>query len=143
MPRNREQTMKATAGVYAVLLFGSLLLGSSGCAFLAGAAAGAATYAYVEGASRAAYPVGFDRTWQEAQAMVEAQGVAVKEQYRENGNATIKGLLADGKDVTVSLDAEGPEVTNVAIRVGTVPDQEAAENLQRALARRLGVKLPT
>jgi hypothetical protein len=68
--------------------------------------------------------------------------VDVAEQSRENGKGTIKGKLTGGKDVTVNLAAENPQVTNVSIRVGVVPDREAAEDLQRALARRVGVKLP-
>jgi hypothetical protein len=134
--------MKVTADIFKALFLGYLLLGISGCAFLAGAAAGAATYVYVEGNSKAVYPVPFDRMWKETQAMVKAKGVDVAEQSRENGKGTIKGKLAGGKDVTVNLAAENPQVTNVSIRVGVVPDREAAEDLQRALARRVGVKLP-
>jgi hypothetical protein len=79
--------------------------------------------------------------WSETRAMVKAQGVSVTEQSREDGKGTITGKMADGKDVTVSLDAENPDVTAVSIRVGTIPDRKTAEDLQRALARRVGVRL--
>jgi hypothetical protein len=107
-----------------------------------GAAAGVGTYAYVEGASKAVYPITFDRMWGETLAMLEDQQVGIVETSREEGKGTIKGKTVDAKDVTVNLSVQGTENTSVAIRVGLVPDRQAAEDLQRALAHRVGVELP-
>lgn len=137
--------MKLSARIIQVSLWGLMLFGLWGCvaaALVVGAGAGAGTYAYVEGASQAVYPLPFDRMWSETMGLFKNQQIGIIEQSRNEGEGTIKGRRADGKDVTADLSVQGTQNTKVSIRVGLIPDRTAAENLQRALARRVNVSLP-
>jgi hypothetical protein len=137
--------MKRSTCIIEVSLWGFLLLGLWGCvpaALVVGAGAGAGTYAYIEGASQAVYPHPFDRMWSETLGLFKNQQIGIIEQSRKEGEGTIKGRRADGKDVTADLSVQGTENTKVSIRVGLIPDRGAAENLQRTLAHRTKVSLP-
>lgn len=137
--------MKLSARIIQVSLWGLMLFGLWGCvaaALVVGAGAGAGTYAYVEGASQAVYPLPFDRMWSETMGLFKNQQIGIIEQSRNEGEGTIKGRRADGKDVTADLSVQGTQNTKVSIRVGLIPGRTAAENLQRALARRVNVSLP-
>lgn len=137
--------MKLSARIIQVSLWGLMLFGLWGCvaaALVVGAGAGAGTYAYIEGASQAVYPLPFDRMWSETMGLFKNQQIGIIEQSRNEGEGTIKGRRADGKNVTADLSVQGTQNTKVSIRVGLIPDRTAAENLQRALARRVNVSLP-
>ncbi len=137
--------MKLPASISKVPLGCLLLIGLSGCvpaALVVGAGTGAGTYAYVEGASRAVYPVPFETMWVETQALLEQENVGITEKSREEGKGSIKGKTVGDKDVTVDLSVRGARNTEVDIRVGLVPDEAAAERLQRALTSRVGVTFP-
>lgn len=137
--------MRLSTSISKVLLCCLLLIGLSGCvpaALVVGAGAGAGTYGYVEGAARAVYPVPFETMWIETQAMLEQENVGITKKSRTEGQGTIKGRTVGDKDVTVDLSVRGAKSTGVNIRVGLIPDEAAAERLQRTLARRVGVTLP-
>ena len=121
-----------------------LLIGLGGCVpaalVVGGAGAGAGTYAYVEGTATAVYPAPFETVWVETQALLEQENIGIIEKSRQEGKGTIKGKTVDNRDVTVDLAVRGTRSTRVNIRVGLVPDEDAAERLQRALARRVDVR---
>ena len=137
--------MRWSTSIIQVSLWSLMFFGLWGCvpaALVVGAGAGAGTYAYIEGASQAVYPLPFDRMWSETLGLFKNQQIGIIEQSREEGEGTIKGRRAGGKDVTADLSVRGTQNTKVSIRVGLIPDRAAAENLQRALARRVNVNLP-
>lgn len=72
--------------------------------------------------------------------MLKQQNVRIQETRKNEGQ--VNGQLVDSTEVVMTLATQGVDNTAVSIRVGKIPDQAAAENLQRALAKRLDVNLP-
>jgi hypothetical protein len=140
----KEKAMKQSTSIIKIPLWSFIFLGLWGCvpaALVVGAGAGAGTYAYIEGASQAVYPIPFDQMWEETLNLLKEQQIGVIEQSRKEGEGTIKARRADSTNVAVDLSVQGTQNTKVAIRIGLIPERTAAETLQRALARRVKVNL--
>ncbi|MFH0962653.1 MAG: DUF3568 family protein [Planctomycetota bacterium] len=118
----------------AAILLGILAL-VTGCAVAAGAAVGAAGYAWVKGELKRSYPV----SREEARAAVVAalrddMGFVIS---LDSANK-VKAKMPDDKTVEVKLSYGGPKVTTVSVRVGIMGDRTISEMIFKNISKRLG-----
>src|SRR5262249_12034346 len=96
------------------LLLMALALPSSGClaaAITAGAVgAGAAGYAYYQGAVPRDYSAGMDQTWNATQSALADLGMPVVAAQRDDGGATIESRTGDGSKISISLEPRAARV---------------------------------
>ena len=98
----------------------------SGCvaaAVVVGAAAGAATYAYVDGELKSTFDADLDRTWKAAQRAVTDLEFAVKDSAKDATSARLTARKADGREVSIKVERETDKATKVRVRVGTFGDE--------------------
>src|SRR5262249_52444052 len=85
---------------FCTLLFLPVMLLGSGCiaaAVTAGVVgAGAAGYAYYQGAVPRDFPAGMDQAWSGTQLALTDLGMTVTSAQRDNDSATIESLTGDG-----------------------------------------------
>jgi len=113
-----------------------LLLGLAACAPNYSAPLRPGTEAPRSGVSTAVYPLPFETMWDETTTLLRDQGIAITGQLKEEGRGTLKGRTVEQQEVTAELLSHGANDTAVTTQVGPVADREAANVLQRAIARR-------
>ncbi len=118
-----------------------LILGLVGCAPKYPGPLGFGTETPLSGVSAAVYPLPFETMWNETRTLFRYQRIAITGQLREEGRGTLKGKTVDQQEVTVELFSHGANDTAVITQVGSIPDREAANTLQRVIARRVYVVL--
>jgi hypothetical protein len=117
-----------------------LLLLVTGCAaVVVGAAAGAGVYTWMEGELIRSYQSDFDQTAAAAAAALTAMDIPVYETRRNSLTTTLTGEVYNGKPVTVTLQRQAGNITEVAVRSGYVGywDRGHAERIHAAIAERL------
>jgi hypothetical protein len=125
----------------APLALGALLAGASGCIwFLAGAAAGAGTVAWVEGKLVKKYDAPAGKVGLAASAAVKDLHFAVESDVHDAAATRIKAERADGKSVTVDVDRVSDNQCEVAVRVGLLGNDDSALQIMNAIDARLGAK---
>ncbi len=113
-----------------------VILGLVGCTPKYSVPVGSGTEGPMSGPSTAVYPLPFETMWDETTTLLRDQRIAVTGQLKEEGRGTFKGKTVEQQDVTVELLSHGANDTAVTTQVGPVTDREAANVLQRAIARR-------
>lgn len=113
-----------------------LILGLLGCAPKYSAPLGLGTEAPMGEVSMEVYPLPFETMWGETTTLLRDQRMAITEQLKEEGRGTLKGKTVEQQEVTVELSSHGANDTAVTTQVGPVADREAANVLQKAIARR-------
>jgi hypothetical protein len=121
------------------LALAMLVLPQTGCiaAAVTGAVvgAGAAGYAYYQGAVPRDYPAGMDLTWAAAQQAVVDLGMPLEKATRDNDGGTIETKTGDGDKVQIHVEPRAARVpadgqwSNVAVRVGIFGDSKLSERL--------------
>lgn len=112
----------------------------SGCAPMlvgAGAAGGAAGYAYVQGELVREYPVPLDPVWDASVATLKDFNVIITSMKRDRLGGRIAGRRADETPVEMVLESRAPRVTAVRIRVGVLGDRTMSERLEQGIVARL------
>lgn len=112
-------------------------LGLFGCAPKDSGPLGLGTEAPMSGVSTAVYPLSLETMWKETNTLFRDQRIAITGQRKEEGRGTLKGKTVDQQEVTVELVSHGGNDTAVTTQVGARPDREAANALQRVIARRV------
>ncbi len=116
----------------------------SGCvaAALTGVAAGAAvagTAVYEDGKQTTVHQASLDRTWNATLATVRQMNWQVEKQNKTAQGGTLEAKRADGTPITITEEPiNGNKETRVIVRVGTMGDQAASEDIQRRISSRLG-----
>ncbi len=123
-----------------ILLLALLLAGASGCAvvLVGGAvAAGAGSYAYVNGESKETEAASLERTWNAALATLKEMQFQITNQAKDafSGEATARS--AEDKKVVVSLKRLSESTTEVRVRIGTFGD----EAMSRMIIEKIRAKL--
>jgi len=117
---------------------------AGGCALgvlAAAGAAGAGTYAYVEGKSSQTFHGSYDQVYNSTVNAVRGLNMqVVKEQRDPVAGGGIDARTADNKDVTISFKPIDSTSTQVTVRVGKLPDEAAnkrvLDRIQTTLASR-------
>lgn len=120
------------------LAVSAALIGLAGClAVAAGAAAGAGTYAYVNGEMTTREDASLDRVWIAARGAVEDLQLITKDETKDELQAKISAERADGTSVTIKLDSEGADVTKIGVRVGVFGDRSQSRVILDKIRERL------
>jgi len=122
------------------LLLGILLIGgTSGCALglVAGAAAGAAGYAYYHGELRSTENVALPKLWKAVQQMAKDAKLHVTQQVQDRFSAVLKAERADGTPITITLKRLSSQSTELRIRVGRFGNEEEAIRVRDMILRYL------
>jgi len=117
-----------------VLLLGGLL---SGCWFVAGAAAGAAGYAWYKGELRRSYGRSIDEAHNASLAVLKRD---LKFVITEDTPNRIKAKMPDGREVAVRLKYLGEKATEVGVKVGLLGDRSISELVLSKISSHLGEK---
>ena len=130
---------KRTIRCLSCLALAMVVLPQTGCiaAAVTGAVvgAGAAGYAYYQGAVLRDYPASMDLTWTAAQQAVVDLGMPLEKAVRDNDGGTIETKTGDGDKVQVHLEPRAARVpadgqwTNVSVRVALFGDGKLSERL--------------
>lgn len=129
-------------GIWIILLL-FIATGGTGCAFFvaagAGAAVGVGAAEYIGGELKQAYAAPMERTWDASIAAADELKVKTTEKSIDNldQNRVIKGKTEDGKDLQVSLEKLGKDVTMVKVRIGLFGDERASRNIHETIAKKL------
>lgn len=123
-----------------LLCFSLVVALFSGCVMapiLAGGAIGGAFTVYVQGDLKTKESASFDRVWLSVVETVEDQEYQIVEKVSAGGEAIIRADLPNGKELTVKVSADRPEVTDISIRVGFWGDREESRRLLRMIVEKL------
>jgi hypothetical protein len=130
---------KSVRRCLACLAVAALALPNTGCiaAAVTGAVvgAGAAGYAYYQGAVPRDYPANIDLTWAAAQQAVTDLGMPLDLVVRDNDGGTIETRTGDGDKVQMRVEPRTSRVqadgqwTNVSVRVAWFGDSKVSDRL--------------
>lgn len=107
----------------AALAFSSIVAASGCLAVAAGAAAGAGTYAYMQGEMNTTMEAPLDRVWAATQRAVEQLQFDIESDAIDalQGRMTVR--RADGTRIRIRLEQETGSLTDVSVRVGVFGDE--------------------
>jgi len=115
----------------AVLLAGALMFGGGCALFLIGgaAAAGAGTYAYVNGELKETEGAAYDTVYNATLAAMNDLQYAVVSKEKDAINATINARTSGDKKIEIKLVKQSATVTEIHIRVGTFGDEALSRQI--------------
>jgi hypothetical protein len=114
------------------------LLMQTGCLLVvAGAAAGAGTYAYVDGELKASQPESLDKTWAATQSAVKDLKFSVTKTAKDAVSAHLTAKTAEDKTVDISLKRIADDTTEIRIRVGAFGDKSLSDLILEKIRSRL------
>lgn len=121
------------------LVVAPLLTGCAGAALLgAGAAAGAGTYAYMEGEASRAMNGGFEQVWNSTLSATRQMNLQVLNTQRDALGGTIEAKsTADGDNVTIKVEPVDSDTTRVKVRVGVLGDEEESRRILQQIETRV------
>jgi hypothetical protein len=117
-----------------ICMLGMSLLINNGCPAVligAGGAAGAGTYAYVDGEFRSTEQVSLERAWEATKRAVNDLGFTVTRKEKDAYNSEFQ-LIAYGtgeKKVVVKLEKQSRFLTEIGIRVGMFGDESLSRSI--------------
>jgi hypothetical protein len=127
----------------------ALTVPNSGClaAAITGAAvgAGAAGFAYHQGAVPRDFPATMDQTWSATQLALADLGMPIVSAERDNDGATIESKTGDGQTIKISLEPRAARVpadgqwTHITVRVAWFGDGPLSERVLNQIDARLGL----
>ena len=106
-----------------------LLLGIYGCVPLlvaGGVAGGAGTQTWLSGKLVQDVDAPFEKTMQAAESALGALNLGITSEVKKAKIAQIKSNYIDGETIWIDIHKISHSTCRVAVRVGAVPDQEAA-----------------
>jgi len=107
-----------------ILSLGVIVLTSSGCFLLIGAAAGAGGYAYVKGTMQNTVYSTVREIHPASLKALEELGIFITDDELNVHSAKVEGEYADGKKVIVDIEALTERASKIKVRVGTLGDKE-------------------
>jgi hypothetical protein len=112
---------------------------TTGCAAaLLGAAAGAGTYAYMQGEASQTYPGGFDQVWNASLNAMRDMNFEVVDTTRDSLGGEIKARRPVNNDeVTLKVEPVGSDSTRVKVRVGVMGDEDESKRIQQRISTTL------
>ncbi len=121
-----------------VILIGSLAVSCGGCVWLAvGAVAGAGTYAWMHGVLQKDFMVSAQELQAATRRAFNDLDMTITEQTEDRLSAVYKAALADGENVSLTIEALTERSARIRIRVGMFGDEVKSEMILSALEQRL------
>src|SRR3989338_1696309 len=119
----------------AFLLFGAVI-SQGGCVpLLIGAAAGAGTFAWINGDLEYNVDASVARAHRAALRGLKQLDLAVTQDHKDKHNAKLRSAYSDGKDVHVTIEALTERSSKIKIRVGVFGDQARSEAILTAIKK--------
>ena len=124
------------------IIFGIALLGlvfsQSGCVALAvGAAAGAGTFAWINGDLEYNFDASVDKVHNASVKALRKLELSISQDVKDKHNAKLKSAYSDGKDVNISITALTERSSKIKIRVGVFGDQIRSESILHEIQKYL------
>jgi len=117
---------------------GVAVMGLSGCfAILAGAAAGAAGYAWVQGALIKEFNVSAVQLHEATVKGLQAMDLELTQDEYDRLSARMISKFADGKDVRINIDALTERTSKIKIRVGVFGDKMRSEMIYNSIQKNI------
>ena len=91
-----------------------------------GVAGGVGTQAWVSGKLVQDVNAPFEMTVQATKSALDSLGLIITSEIQKQRVAQIKSKYIDGETIWIDIHRISQPISRVAVRVGTVPDQEAA-----------------
>ncbi len=121
--------------VFALL---AAMITASGCFWLvAGAAAGAAGYAWVSGALVKEFNVSTEQLHEATIRALRDLEMPIKKDDYDRLTATLKSEFADGQDVVIRIDAITEKASKIQIRVGMLGNKNRSEIIYNTIMDQL------
>jgi len=105
--------------------------------------AGAAGYAYYQGAVQRDFPADMDHVWAAATQAVSDLGLPIGTAVRDNNTATIECVTGDGAKVEIAMEPRATRVpadgqwTHVSVRIALFGDGNVSERVLNQIEARL------
>ena len=134
-----RQGRKLTYGrMTGLLLTGTLLLTTGGCALVVvGAAGGAAGAVYVSGQLKDRLEAPVPRVHQATVAALKDLDLPILKEKGDKLSAHVETQFADDKYVWIAIEADGEEAAKITIRVGVIGDEAKSRAILEAVRRHL------
>lgn len=113
--------MKSKMWLTIIVVIGLLM--NSGCALLVGGAAGAGTFAYLEGELKSDEEISLDRLWSATQKAIKDMEFTIKTKKKDSLSAKLVALTAEEKNINIDLKRKSDNITELSIRVGRFGDE--------------------
>lgn len=117
------------------------LLSGAGCASVAllgaGAAAGVAGVAYVNGELKASLDAPIDKVYSASLAAIKDLQFTQKETAKDALFARIEAKTANDRSIHITLNKTGDKITELRIRVGTFGDEALSRTIHDKIKGRL------
>ena len=124
--------------VMALIFLSAVVVTQSGCfGLLVGAAAGAGTFAFVNGDLEYNVDASVEQAHSASIRALRKLAVPVKQDVHDQHNAKIKSAYADGKDISISITALTEKSSKIQIRVGVFGDQTRSESILNTIQKYL------
>jgi len=120
-----------------ILSLGAIVLTSSGCFLLIGAAAGAGGYAYVRGALQKNVDSTVKKIHSSSLKALKGLDIFVTDDELNVHSAKVNGEYADGKRVIVDIEALTERSSKIKVRVGTWGDKDRSLVIIGAIEKQL------
>ena len=111
--------------------------GCTALIFGGGAMAGAGIVAYAKGEISVTEDVNLSRVWSATQLAVDDLALTVVERQRDDLGAKLVALNRDSKRVSVRLERQPRDYTEIRIRVGIFGDEKLSRTLLSEIRQRL------
>jgi hypothetical protein len=138
MGRHRAPSHRLRALAIVCLLLAPLTTGCAAALLGAGAAAGAGTYAYMQGEASETHPGGFDQVWTASLNAMRDMNFEVVDSTRDSLGGEIKARRpVDNDEVTLKVEPVGSDSTRVKVRVGVMGDEDESKRIQQRISTTL------
>ena len=121
----------------ALILTALLIVPLAGCVFMAGAAIGGATYAFVKGEGTQTYNEDVLTVYNVALDVVDDMGLSLGSHRVDATSGVIKASRANGDEVNITILRVSGDSCKVKIRIGILGDEGATRLIFSEINRRL------
>lgn len=115
-----------------------ILLNTTGCLLVAGAAGGAGTAVWLSGKVTQEFHVSYDRAVKGARNALGYLKLDIAKETKEDTITQFKSKYSNGKEIWVDVRKITDNSVKIEVRVGAVnPDKEAADKILKAIQQHI------
>lgn len=115
-----------------VILLSVLSLSATGCLMLGRNTTTVGTYTYLAGNLKTNYDATLPQTWEAARTTIRQLDMKADIEDSDAFSGKLKGVMADGRDFTISLTKVTERTTEVGTRIG-LGDQVVSETIHKKI----------
>ncbi len=120
-----------------LFIFTLNLTGCAGAILAGGAAAGAGTYAYINGELRTTEKASLDRLWKASLQAMDSLELNVTNKDKDALTARIKATGSNDKDIYINMKSLSRISSELRIRVGLLGDKVLSERIHDEITKNL------